>query len=554
MTRITLPAERKVGHMTLLRRERDISKAEYNALSEQEQLEMIRQASGKQKYELILNSSNADRLVPRLHPQELYLTINQLGPEDSNELLSLASTEQMTTLLDLDCWDGDTLSPVLSLQWLELLLYMGEKQVCDLVRTIEPEILALFLKKHLVITRGIEAYDDDEAENAYRLESLYDVSYHSEDAAKVIGRLLKIWQEHEQESFLLLMEMVRSENLSVLEEEVYQARSNRLLDFGLIPALEARSIYTFIDPDNFIPVDKRDARPQAEELPSPTAILYQAQADNMLAEAISRGLDHETACELLMLLNRKMSADQTDISSPAEVSSTLQSTYDTLNLALEYLAGQDGERADEIFRSVYLLQLFQLGHSLIKRLQERSRRLLDTQAYPFFDYPELLFVDSLLQSPACFYRQGCDDNPSDLRPLTTFKDLQLVEIRLSQIEALVELFEGTLPFSLPESDANDGNQPTLSGLFMTAIGNRLLGREFAPQPLSETDLTALQEKTIKNSCVAPEFKAELLSLLDRLAPECSFFSRFCLEIWEDCFLGYDSETPAPFQGCLILQT
>ncbi|MCK4691331.1 MAG: hypothetical protein KAT20_05965, partial [Desulfuromonadales bacterium] len=225
MNPINLPTERQVGHLTLLRQGRKLSLKEYNALTTTEQLEMIRQAHGKQKYDLIINSDYAETLTPQLHPQELYLTVNELGAEYAIELLMLASPEQIITLLDLDCWNRDSLSEVLSLHWLELLLNTGEKQVCRLAKKIGSEIWALFLKKHLTIIRGLEAYDDDDADNARRLESIYDIEYASENAAKIIGALLQIIWRNDQETYLLIMETIRSENLSLLEEEVFQARN-----------------------------------------------------------------------------------------------------------------------------------------------------------------------------------------------------------------------------------------------------------------------------------------------------------------------------------------
>ena len=264
MSRIDLPNERQVGHLTLLRQGRKISTQEYNSLTSAERMSMVRQALGKQKYDLLLNAVDAARLTTQLHPQELYLTVNELGSEYAVELLMLANSEQITTLLDLDCWDGDTLSPVLSLHWLELLLETGSEKVCQLADQIDHEILAIFLKKHLTITRGLEAYDDDDAENANRLESLYDIDFESEDAAKVIGAFLKILMEQTQETYLLLMEMIRSELSASLEEEVFQGRNNRLSDLGFIPPAEAKSIYSYIDPKHFTAGGKEEYRLEAD--------------------------------------------------------------------------------------------------------------------------------------------------------------------------------------------------------------------------------------------------------------------------------------------------
>ena len=285
MTKITLPEKRQVGHLTLLRQGRNITPEEYNALTANEQLSMIHQARGKQKYDLIINSQNNEKLVPQLHPQELYLTINELGAEYSTELLALASPEQFTTLLDLDCWDQDNLSPILSLHWLELLLGTGEDKVCQLAREMEPEVLALFLKKHLFIIRGLEAYDDDDAENAKRLEGVYDIQYSSENAAKIIGAILKILQDREQQSYLYIMEMIRGENATVLEENVYQDRSNRLLDLGIIPAIEAKDIYSYRDPETFTPGGKSDFHLEADSLQHPAALLACATPETCLLKS-----------------------------------------------------------------------------------------------------------------------------------------------------------------------------------------------------------------------------------------------------------------------------
>ncbi|SEA12589.1 hypothetical protein SAMN05660420_01296 [Desulfuromusa kysingii] len=544
MTKITLPSKRQVGHLTLLRQGRNISLAEYNALTADEQLSMIHQAQGKQKYDLILNSKNNKKLVPKLHPQELYLMVNELGAEYSTELLALATPEQLTTLLDLDCWDHDNLSPILSLHWLELLLGTGEEKVCQLAREMDPEILALFLKKHLFISRGLEAYDDDDAENAKRLEGVYDIQYSSENAAKVIGAILKIWMELEQQSYLYIMEKIRGENATVLEEEVYQARSNRLLDLGIIPAIEAKEIYSYRDPDTFVPGGKSDFHLEAEDLQHPAALLACAHPNNLLAELLSGGIDHATASELLFLANRKMSADNIDVAEAKYVSTAFQSTYDTLNLALEFLAGSDIDKAEEIFKTTYLLHLFQVGNSLIKKLQDQAEKIRLSSIYPYLDYPELLFIDSLLQNPPYFYQEAFEEKSSNLQPITTTKELKRIERRLAQVESLQELFTTILPFKLPAvaAETDDDERPSLSGIFLTAVANQLLEREFTPAPLTTADLPLLREKSIVDDQISATFCADISESMHQLAPECDFFVRFCLDVWDQIFLDLEPLT------------
>ena len=554
MTRINLPTERQVGHLTLLRQGRKLSLKEYNALTTTEQLEMIRQAHGKQKYDLIINSDYAATLTPQLHPQELYLTINELGAEYAIELLMLADPEQIITLLDLDCWNRDSLSEILSLHWLELLLNTGEKQVCRLAKKIESEIWALFLKKHLTIIRGLEAYDDDDADNARRLESIYDIEYASENAAKIIGALLQIIWRHDQETYLLIMETIRSENLSLLEEEVFQARNNRMLDLGFIPSMEAKSIYNYIDPAHFITGGKKNFKIEAEGLPHPGALLARAEPDNLLAEVLTANLDHDLASELCLLVNRKMSADATDLSSINDVTESLQSIYDTLNLSLEYLADENLAKAEEAFQQTYLLNLFQLGHSLIHQRQQKAEKILQSPIGPFLDYPEQLFVDSLLQQPACFYSAADDDHPSRLQPLTTMKTLKMVDQRLSQLAALQTLFCEMLPFSLPEETDLSAEIPTLSILFLTAVANQLLGRPFLPKPMTAVDILRLKEITIRQNNISTNFQTQLYNLVNQLTDNCGFFIEFCLECWKEDLSAADSVQPGNRSPiCLLME-
>jgi len=555
MPPINRPKKRQERHLTLQRQGRKLTPQEYNALTREERLEMIRLAHGKQKYDLLLNAPDAEQLATQLHPQELYLTLNEVGPEYAVELLMLADAGQITTLLDLDCWDSDLLSPVLSLHWLALLLETGPEKVCQLARQIEPELLALFLQKHLIIRRGLEAYDDDDAENARRLESLYDIEYASEEAAKIIPALLRILAQEEQETYLHLMEMVRGELPSVLEEEVFQQRNIRLLDLGFVPRHEARAIYAFLDPESFVPGGKSEFGMEAEALPHPGALLAQAEPTDLLAEVLSSSSSHSLATELCLLVNRKMSADQTDVSSASEVTQTLESVYSNLNLALGYLAGKDLARAESIFHTTYLLQLFQLGNSLLTKRQQRARAIQSGPIGALLDYPEQLFLDSLVDQPPALYREATGDQPSDLQAIASCKLLEQVDRRLEQIEALQQLFCSQLPFQLPITTEDSADRPSLSTLFLTAVANQLLGRPFTPKALPREDLLLLKAQTLSGQQLAPEFIASIHALIQQLNNKCGFFIEFCLNCWREDLQGVDpTKLDKTFPVCLLINS
>lgn len=527
--------------------------AVFHQLALKEQLHQIHLAHGKDKYNLIFNSSKPELLVPRLHPQELYLTINEIGAEDSLELIALASAKQIALILDLDCWDRDTLDPEATLTWLEFLQHCDEEKICQLARETEPETLALMLKKHLTIIRGLEAYDDDDAENAKRMESIYDIEYRSEDAAKIIGGLIRVWQEREQNHFLQIMEILRSESELILEEEVYQRRSARLLDLGIIPLLEAREIYAWVDPQTFSTQDKKDFQLEAETLPSPMALLKAATPQHLLAGILEDGIPHEIACEMLHLVNRKLSADNVDLSTTSAIRDALQETYDSLNLALEYLAKKDIEKASQIFHDTWLQRLFQLGHSLISREVKRAKAIKNQSIFNYFDEPETLFIDLLTQQPVRFYCKGCSECPADISAINTMEQLLQIEGRLTQLEALSGLFCGPFACLLQELPPKTEDSHSLSGILMTAVANQALGHSFSPAPLDQTQLSQLKKHTIDANKPTESFGEVTRRIILTADNSCSFFAINCLEQWCNFFHLFDGNlSSVENQGFLIL--
>ena len=284
--------------------------AALNRMSRDERLGLIRSSSGRAKYDLLLDARDGAELAPLLHPQEIYLCINAIGPEYASELLLLTSTEQFTTLIDLDCWEGDRLDPAASLKWLALLLETGEEKACRTLVEMEPELVTLMLKLFIRVTAGPEVYDSDDADaNANRLEGLYDIEYRDEEAAKIVGGLLQMLQKNVEQVWIQLLELVRGEFDSTLEEEVYRLRGNRLLDYGFSAPAEARSLYTRVDPATFVPLGGKDYNRATADLASPAALLRLAEPGGLLAEILAGGIDHDLASELSMLANRKLAAD-----------------------------------------------------------------------------------------------------------------------------------------------------------------------------------------------------------------------------------------------------
>lgn len=539
-----------------------VALAELNRLPAEERLETIRRGSGRAKYDMLLDARDGARLAPMLHPQEIYLMVSAVGPEFASELLLLASTQQITTLVDLDIWEGDRIDPRSAQQWLTLLLETGEKKLSQTICAMEPELVTLLLKTFIRVTAGPEAYDNDDADgNANRLEGLYDIEYRDEEAAKIVGGILKVLQKEDPQAWMQLLELVRSELDSVLEEEVYQARCNRLLDLGFVPPIEARNLYSQVDPLTFNPAAGKQLDLEADGQQSPMPLLRMAQPGGLLAEVLASGIDHQLATEMCMLANRKLSADLVDPSRDEAVSQSLAQLYDMLNLGLEKLAGQDVDRAAALFRNSYLLHIFQLGHSLVSDLAARARAFVDSPFGNLLDGPFKRFVETLQERPPqlfCGIRVGDPQQPEAIRSL---KQLACAESILRQLECQQSLCTELLqlhPESLNELNLQGCNidlstELTLSDLFLTALANQLLGENFTPTPIAAEELSVLHELLISEKKLNPELVERIRTQLEEKLPGSSQFGDYCLEIWQEEFgqLEKDQIDPRYLSGLLV---
>lgn len=542
-----------------LQQSQRIDAAELNQMSQAQRLDVIRHARGKAKYDMLLDAKDAEALAPLLHPQEIYLTISEIGPEYAAELLMLASTEQIISLIDLDCWESDILDAKSTLKWLALLHEAGPEKACRTLAEMDPELVVMMLKKFLHITAGLEAYDsDDDNENANRLEGIYTIEYISEEAAKICGGLLKALQQEDQLTYIMLMESTRSELDSVLEEQVYQQRCARLFDFGFVPPLEARSIYTLIDPQTFQLTQGKNFDLEAGGLPSPLAILQLVEPGGLLAATLAKGLSHELATELCLLANRKMAADRVDISNETEVRKALEPLYHSLNLGLEFLAQRDAAPATDLFARHYLSQIFQVGHSLIQRLVDRARNQAAISTLARLDEPYRQFLAGLQQQPPGLVGSLVTGQPPKPRAISTLKDLAEIEKILAQIEAQHHLFEQLFApqmttLDLTSCNIDEHQELELAELLLTALANQLLTGRFELKPVAAEQLPRLHAIICQHQRLKAAPFAEIRRQFKSDFPACADYFDACLESWQVnfCLLDPRQMDPRFISGLIV---
>lgn len=562
MPDIKLPGRKEFGHLTLLREPRSISSKEFNALAPGERLEIIRQAWGSQKYSLLVEAHDGEALVAEMAAQELFLLIKEIGREDVGELIAWATTEQFTTFLDLDIWQGDQLDPVAMLHWLQLLLDAGEEKVMQLACQLDFELLVLMVKKFVNISRGPE--DASDVDQGGQPASGYEVEYLDVEGGKVVGAFLDILYRLDPQLTHNLLRTVRWEQNSLLEEEVFQARNRRLEEFGFVDPIAALALFSWLDPATFKPGDyRKDSLPlAADDTVPPGFVLTAASPRNLLAEVLANGLSREGCWELSYLLNAVMSADRVDVGDPQQVQTALDQVYRCLNLALEQLCGSDAAAATELFNQIYLQPLFRFGFSLTLTLQRQARPLRTSPLACCYDSADRHLLAALGGSKPQFYTGLAGVDLADIRPFQSRHELQLAAAALSRLELKVALLAQDLAFDPATLDGLDltGCVPAqvgdlgLAELFLTALANRLLGRDFSPQPLPVADLPQLHRRVCRDGELRPDLRGETSAWLEGLRPGGAAIAEEWLEIWAEEFCPLSPQSIDPrFVGGLILR-
>lgn len=564
MTKIDLPREKKVGHLTLLRQPRSITAKEFNALSTTERLEMVRAAQGKHKYALILEAAEPEPLVRRLPAQELYLLVKELGPEDVPELFSLVSAEQLTTFIDLDCWQQDLLDAPAALRWLTMMVEGGEEKLAAAAVELDFELLVLLLKKLIDITRGPEDIEDEE-ELAAELTRSGGYTFECKDPeqAKIVFAFLDILFRLDNPFYLKLLAAARWEHESALEEDVYRFRTGRLQDRGFADPFEALAVYTWLDPHAFDPAGHRKLpiEPAEEGVEAPGFILAAARPRDLLAEVLAGGVETATCWELTFLLNKVMAADRVDVGEANQVHASMEEVYRYLNLALEHLCEGDVERAAALVDGVYLQSLFQVGFSLTLELQRRAAAARTSRIAPYLDGPFRALVDALGHRKPRFFEGMETEQRGGERPFAALRDLRLAEEWLDRLEVQRRLFEGLFPFDLPAPEElelagcvpDDAGDLALSDFLLTALANRILGRPFTPRPVPAEELAALHARVCREGKVAAELRLETRQWLDSIEPGAGAFGDYCLDLWEAefCCLKAGDIDPRYVSGVIV---
>ncbi|MBW2613790.1 MAG: hypothetical protein JRE12_15725, partial [Deltaproteobacteria bacterium] len=141
----------------------------------QEKRKTLMDLPAEQVVEKILDSERPVELVHSFPEEDLYLLVNEIGPEDAQPVISLASAKQWEYMLDMDIWEGDRVNPIAATRWLNLLLASDPDRLSRWCAEEKKEFTEFFLYHNLDV--GIREEDQDPSDFGKEFSTFDDVFY-----------------------------------------------------------------------------------------------------------------------------------------------------------------------------------------------------------------------------------------------------------------------------------------------------------------------------------------------------------------------------------------
>jgi hypothetical protein len=415
----------------------------------------------------ILADSQPAALVHSFPEQDFYLLVNEIGPEDSLPLLSLATHKQWEHMVDLETWQKDRLDLKMVTRWLSLLLEADPRRFIEWFLKEQLEFVELYLFRNLEVR--IREHDQDPSDfgdEYFTLDNTYYFKFfnfpaetESEKLADAQRRALleRLTQglaardHHAFQSVLLeAAHIIPAET----EEDCYRWRSVRLAEKGFLPFDEAVGIYQPLKPGElekkgkkYIPREMN----QVSTLPVPIAPLRELKQDNHFTRALQK-IEAANVLQLVQtefanLCNQIVVADHRTIGEREGLQEVVKKASGYVSIGLERMLKDkkvDPARAAALITRYALQDIFRAGFGVPLELKWRAEKWLSECWFGRADL-KLTFwgeqwmgtVGGLLVKKPLFY----DNYKSGVlyREFASLEDIRQTEAVFDQVVAVDDL-------------------------------------------------------------------------------------------------------------------
>jgi hypothetical protein len=453
---------------------------------------------GYRRIDALLSQDDAKGAIAALAPSEVYELVHEVGFEDGQALIELATPEQIRGCFDLDAWNKDELELPSLQPWFNALVEIGFEKVGEVWHELDAELRALILQRQVIVydttlNEGPEEDNDEPImptpDRFFLLELKGD-----EEMQRLTMAIVEDLYRADPDLARHTIMAARSEPPAELEEMSYRWRSARLADSGYVDFYDALDLFRPLPADQVSIGEGSQDRPTIEETSKlPIVVAEEVIGRSFLARAMAAIEDQAEAERLegaLMVLVNKVLAAGRAKPGQAEVMrrGALYATS-TLSLGLEVIARGDLERATKALASISLGRLFRVGYTVTHKLAKLATALAPRSVTSGPPARELV---AALCSPRPLFAKAADEPPTQgMRPFESQADLRRAGEILAGLTIRIALVE-SLGVDVVAMGTAPEPRPDLDDHIRTAVARAVIGGEFSGDALSQTELAKLR--------------------------------------------------------------
>jgi hypothetical protein len=454
---------------------------------------------GYRRIDALLSQEDAAGAVATLTPSEVFELVHEVGFEDAQPLIELATPQQIRGCFDLDAWNKDQLEVPSLKPWLIALAEAGFEKTGQVWGALDSELRALILQRQVIVydTTQNEGPEEDNDEpimptpdRFFLLELKGD-----QETQRITQTLVEDLYRADPDLARHTIMSARSEPPAELEEMSYRWRSARLADLGYVDFYEALDLFRPLPPDQVSIGEGTQDRPAADEDTSqlPLAVAEEVVGRSFLARAMGM-IDNNVEAErieaaLLVLVNKVLAAGRAKPGQPEVVRRGALYATSTLSLGLEVVARGDLERGKQALASVGLARLFRVGYTVTHKLSKLATALAPRSVTAG---PPARDLVAALCSPRPLFARVADEPPvQGMRPFESQADLRRAGEILTGLTIRIALVEGLGVNIIAMSQAPEP-RPELDDHIRTSLARAITGGELTGDALSQAELAKLR--------------------------------------------------------------